>query len=203
MLKKQQWNLKICLEIEVKNRISDQPPLTELLGMDGIMSQSRQFHHSGRGYCYMLFESEKSVKALLNSCDHEFSTGGDWYFKISSRRMRCKEVQVVKCYERSAKIHENQSRKGFWDLGKSFVHTQKCIITIPNHPGIFVLEKVQTVQFANLPCFPQNCINTLVHSMDKNTVEFENEDERGISFLVSRFVVFNWYSIDRCTILIL
>ena len=48
----------------------------------------------GRGYCYMLFESEKSVKALLNNCNHEFSTGGDWYFKISSRRMRCKEVQA-------------------------------------------------------------------------------------------------------------
>ncbi|XP_065657760.1 cytoplasmic polyadenylation element-binding protein 1 isoform X2 [Hydra vulgaris] len=49
----------------------------------------------GRGYCYLLFESEKSVKALLSNCTHDFSSGGDWYYKISSRRMRCKEVQVI------------------------------------------------------------------------------------------------------------
>lgn len=49
----------------------------------------------GRGYCYLLFESEKSVKALLANCTHDFSSGGDWYYKISSRRMRCKEVQVI------------------------------------------------------------------------------------------------------------
>jgi len=27
------------------------------------------------------------VKALLANCTHDFSSGGDWYFKISSRRM--------------------------------------------------------------------------------------------------------------------
>lgn len=44
---------------------------------------------------YLIFDSEKSVKALLASCTHDFCNGGDWYFKISSRRMRCKEVQVI------------------------------------------------------------------------------------------------------------
>lgn len=44
------------------------------------------------GYVYLIFDSEKSVKALLASCTHDFCNGGDWYFKISSRRMRCKEV---------------------------------------------------------------------------------------------------------------
>ena len=44
------------------------------------------------GYVYLLFESEKSVKNLLANCTHDFSNGGDWYYKISSRRMRCKEV---------------------------------------------------------------------------------------------------------------
>ena len=47
------------------------------------------------GYVYLLFESEKSVKSLLVNCTHDFSNGGDWYYKISSRRMRCKEVQVI------------------------------------------------------------------------------------------------------------
>lgn len=61
-------------------------------------NKDAKFHRNptkGRGYCYVLFESERSVKALLSNCTHDFSSGGDWYFKISSRRMRCKEVQVI------------------------------------------------------------------------------------------------------------
>ncbi|KAK3577374.1 hypothetical protein CHS0354_008471 [Potamilus streckersoni] len=46
------------------------------------------------GYVYLLFESEKAVKALLQDCTHDFSSG-DYYYKISSRRMRSKEVQVI------------------------------------------------------------------------------------------------------------
>ena len=44
------------------------------------------------GYVYIHFESERSVKSLLLSCTHDFSNGGEYYFKISSRRMRSKEV---------------------------------------------------------------------------------------------------------------
>ncbi|XP_076448509.1 cytoplasmic polyadenylation element-binding protein-like [Babylonia areolata] len=46
------------------------------------------------GYVYLLFDVEKSVRSLLLSCTHDFSTG-DYYFKISSRRMRSKEVQII------------------------------------------------------------------------------------------------------------
>ncbi|XP_078330089.1 cytoplasmic polyadenylation element-binding protein 1-like isoform X1 [Crassostrea virginica] len=46
------------------------------------------------GYVYLLFESEKAVRGLLQDCTHDFSSG-DYYFKISSRRMRAKEVQVI------------------------------------------------------------------------------------------------------------
>ncbi|XP_071824960.1 uncharacterized protein [Apostichopus japonicus] len=49
----------------------------------------------GKGYVYVLFESEKAVRAMLQSCTHDFSGGGEFYFKISSRRMRSKEVQVI------------------------------------------------------------------------------------------------------------
>jgi len=56
---------------------------------------SRIQRNPPKGYLYLLFESEKSVKALLGNCTHDFSSGGDWFFKISSRRMRCKEVQVI------------------------------------------------------------------------------------------------------------
>ncbi|XP_006822079.1 cytoplasmic polyadenylation element-binding protein 1-like [Saccoglossus kowalevskii] len=48
-----------------------------------------------KGYVYILFENEKCVKALLQSCTHDFSNGGDYYYKLSSRRMRSKEVQVI------------------------------------------------------------------------------------------------------------
>ncbi|XP_025107547.1 cytoplasmic polyadenylation element-binding protein-like [Pomacea canaliculata] len=46
------------------------------------------------GYVYLLFDVEKSVRSLLQSCTHDFSSG-DYYYKISSRRMRSKEVQII------------------------------------------------------------------------------------------------------------
>lgn len=47
------------------------------------------------GYVYLVFELEKSVRALLQACSHDpLSPDGlsEYYFKMSSRRMRCKEV---------------------------------------------------------------------------------------------------------------
>ncbi|KAH9509827.1 hypothetical protein Btru_045330 [Bulinus truncatus] len=46
------------------------------------------------GYVYLLFDGEKSVRSLLQACTHDFSNG-DYFYKISSRRMRSKEVQVI------------------------------------------------------------------------------------------------------------
>ena len=40
-------------------------------------------------------QSSPKVQNLLNDCTHDYSGGGSWYFKISSRRMRNKEVQVI------------------------------------------------------------------------------------------------------------
>ena len=48
-----------------------------------------------KGYVYIIFDNEKHVKSLLQACTHDFSNGGSWYYKISSRRMRSKEVQVI------------------------------------------------------------------------------------------------------------
>ncbi|XP_033226798.1 cytoplasmic polyadenylation element-binding protein 1 isoform X2 [Belonocnema kinseyi] len=48
-----------------------------------------------KGYVYIIFESEKQVKALLSCCTHEFANGGSWFYKISSKRMKAKEVQVI------------------------------------------------------------------------------------------------------------
>ncbi|XP_058792267.1 translational regulator orb2 isoform X2 [Phymastichus coffea] len=48
-----------------------------------------------KGYAYIIFESEKQVKNLLANCTHDFSNGGSYYYKISSKRMKGKAVQVI------------------------------------------------------------------------------------------------------------
>jgi cytoplasmic polyadenylation element-binding protein len=50
---------------------------------------------SAKGYVYMIFDNEKSVKSLLQNCSHDFNGGGDWYFKLTSRRLRTKEIRQV------------------------------------------------------------------------------------------------------------
>ena len=35
------------------------------------------------------------MKELLARCTHDYSNGGSYYYKISSRRMRSKEVQII------------------------------------------------------------------------------------------------------------
>ncbi len=43
----------------------------------------------------MIFENEKSVRALLQNCSQDFGSGGDWYFKLTARRLRTKEIRQV------------------------------------------------------------------------------------------------------------
>lgn len=50
------------------------------------------------GYVYLIYESERNVKALLQACTQEFGSGSHpekYYYQLSSRRMRFKEVQVI------------------------------------------------------------------------------------------------------------
>jgi len=48
-----------------------------------------------RGYLYLVFEDDESVRELLTRCTYDYSNGGSYYYKISSRRMRSKEVQII------------------------------------------------------------------------------------------------------------
>lgn len=51
-----------------------------------------------KGYVYLVFENEKSVRALLQACSQDPfhpEDSREYYFKMSSRRMRCKDVQVI------------------------------------------------------------------------------------------------------------
>ncbi|XP_045449430.1 cytoplasmic polyadenylation element-binding protein 1 [Melitaea cinxia] len=45
-----------------------------------------------RGYAYVTLESERRVRALLAAARRD---GHDWYYRIASRNMRTKEVQVI------------------------------------------------------------------------------------------------------------
>lgn len=45
-----------------------------------------------KGYVYIIFESEKNVKALLQACTSDYPNSNNWYYKISSKRMKAKEV---------------------------------------------------------------------------------------------------------------
>ncbi len=47
------------------------------------------------GYVYLTFENEKSIKGLLMNCTCDIMDTSQYYFKVSSRRIRNKEVQVI------------------------------------------------------------------------------------------------------------
>lgn len=53
-----------------------------------------------KGYVYIIFESEKQVRELLNACtiqDGNDANSGNYYFKISSKRIKAKEVSWKRC----------------------------------------------------------------------------------------------------------
>ncbi|XP_051776755.1 cytoplasmic polyadenylation element-binding protein 1a isoform X1 [Erpetoichthys calabaricus] len=74
-------------------------PLTvEWPGKDGKHPRCPPKGNMPKGYVYLVFESEKSVRSLLQACTQDLLNSDDlseYYFKMSSRRMRCKDVQVI------------------------------------------------------------------------------------------------------------
>ncbi|KAH8242642.1 hypothetical protein KR032_000683, partial [Drosophila birchii] len=51
-----------------------------------------------KGYVYIIFESDKQVKALLSACVIQVDdshSGTNYFFKISSRRIKSKDVEVI------------------------------------------------------------------------------------------------------------
>lgn len=63
------------------------------------------------GYLYVIFDHDKNVKALLQACTHDFSDGGKYYFNISTRKMRCKEVQVIPWVISDSNFVKNPSQR--------------------------------------------------------------------------------------------
>lgn len=40
---------------------------------------------------------DPQVKALLQACTQDVTSGGNWYYRISSRKMKSKEVNLKSC----------------------------------------------------------------------------------------------------------
>jgi len=55
----------------------------------------RDYTSPPRGYLYLVFQEEGDVTDLLAKCSQDYNTRDSYYYKISSRRMRAKEVQII------------------------------------------------------------------------------------------------------------
>ncbi|XP_061830854.1 cytoplasmic polyadenylation element-binding protein 1 isoform X3 [Nerophis lumbriciformis] len=81
------------------NTFSGYGPLTvEWPGKDGKHPRCPPKGNVAKGYVYLVFENEKSVRGLLHACSQDPfhpEDNREYYFKMSSRRMRCKDVQVI------------------------------------------------------------------------------------------------------------
>ncbi|XP_071390390.1 cytoplasmic polyadenylation element-binding protein 1 isoform X1 [Centroberyx affinis] len=81
------------------NTFSGYGPLSvEWPGKDGKHPRCPPKGNMPKGYVYLVFENEKSVRGLLHACTQDLlhpEDNGEYYFKMSSRRMRCKDVQVI------------------------------------------------------------------------------------------------------------
>ncbi|XP_077448752.1 cytoplasmic polyadenylation element-binding protein 1-like isoform X1 [Stigmatopora argus] len=74
------------------------PLSVEWPGKDGKHPRCPPKGNVAKGYVYLVFENEKSVRALLHACSQDPfhpEDNREYYFKMSSRRMRCKDVQVI------------------------------------------------------------------------------------------------------------
>lgn len=87
--------------------------------------QHHQQHHqqcnqTKAGYVYLIYESERYVRSLLQSCTQDFGSGSypeKYYYQLSSRRMRFKEVQVIPWVINDSNYIRSQSMRP--DMGRT------------------------------------------------------------------------------------
>ncbi|KAK0178975.1 hypothetical protein PV327_007808 [Microctonus hyperodae] len=70
-----------------------------------------------KGYAYIIFESEKQVRALLSCCTYDYTNGGKLKYKISSKRLKGKEVEVIPWVLSDSNYSKSTSQK--LDPGKT------------------------------------------------------------------------------------
>ncbi|XP_043270059.1 cytoplasmic polyadenylation element-binding protein 1-A isoform X2 [Venturia canescens] len=64
-----------------------------------------------KGYAYIIFESEKQVKALLSCCTHRFNDEKSWYYKITPKRSKPKDAQVIPWHISDSNYSKSSSQK--------------------------------------------------------------------------------------------
>lgn len=89
------WDISEQLLIQTFKQFG--PIRVEWPGKDKQASQPK-------GYVYIIFESEKNVKALLQACTNDYANSNNWYYKISSKRMKAKEVCSRIIYNKAENI---------------------------------------------------------------------------------------------------
>jgi len=65
-------------------------------GKQDPINSSKQ--RSSPGFAYVIYDHEYSVRSLVGNCIEDYANGRDrveYYFKISTRRVRNKEVQII------------------------------------------------------------------------------------------------------------
>ncbi|KAK5986981.1 RRM domain-containing protein, partial [Trichostrongylus colubriformis] len=62
---------------------------------EGRSNSSQRSRTKVTGYVYIVFETERSVKLLLQDCSQEFGSAGEWYFKLKARRNQSSEIRQV------------------------------------------------------------------------------------------------------------
>uniref|UniRef100_A0A3P9APR6 RRM domain-containing protein n=1 Tax=Esox lucius TaxID=8010 RepID=A0A3P9APR6_ESOLU len=86
-------------EASLVNTFSVYGPLSvEWPGKDGKHPRCPPKGNMPKGYVYLVFENERSVHGLLQACTQDQLRQEDYreyYYKMSSRRMRSKDVQVI------------------------------------------------------------------------------------------------------------
>ncbi|XP_076250696.1 polyadenylation element binding protein orb [Rhynchophorus ferrugineus] len=61
-----------------------------------------------KGYVYIIFESEKNVRGLLQACT---SDSYNFYYKIGSKRMKSKDVQIIPWFLNDSNYTKSTSQK--------------------------------------------------------------------------------------------
>ncbi|CAG9768902.1 unnamed protein product [Ceutorhynchus assimilis] len=63
-----------------------------------------------KGYAYLIMDSEKAVKTLIKSCDTDY-TCENFFFKMGSKRMKSKDVQIIPWFLSDSNYTKSASQK--------------------------------------------------------------------------------------------
>jgi cytoplasmic polyadenylation element-binding protein len=77
------------------NQQQQQQQQQQINSKDSLNSSKQR---SSPGFAYVIYDNEFSVRSLVNNCIEDYANGRDrveFYFKISTRRVRNKEVQII------------------------------------------------------------------------------------------------------------